>query len=387
MPTEEYHEGTWSGLPETENIHTPIGGKTVDDGHSKEPGKGNTDEQTQNVGTNTEVKNEIRPRTKLERLIDKIAGGNSKVTPKTKIERLLERISSRLDKIESGAASGDVLKSAIKNSGIGYVAPGEALIENAQCTEEGPVYVSPAVITLVPNENLTLHVSIPELGIDEDMTAKIGQLHNWYVEKLYNEGESSEYAIVVSVTTFGTSNGFYCEKMAGKTGQKSLPVFSISMPGEERLISPDMIAGQFLPEVTADDDGMVLGVSNGVWDKVDAPSGGADVFRLAITDKKDESDNTCTANHTLAEIKAAHNAGNIIEVAVQRHAGNNSNRYFVEGYMKWTQTNYPYVFVVDCEQIDGTNYLVFLTYYGFGDAVGSAVTRKAYKVAVSTYIY
>jgi hypothetical protein len=74
-----------------------------------------------------------------------------------------------------------------------------------------------------------------------------------------------------------------------------------------------------------------------------------------------------------------------MKVAVQRHAGTINKKYFIDGYMKWLSNDVPYVFVVDREQIDGTNYLVFLMYYNFGTAVGSALTRTAYKVAVTTY--
>lgn len=62
-----------------------------------------------------------------------------------------------------------------------------------------------------------------------------------------------------------------------------------------------------LPDVSADDDGKLLGVTGGVWGKVDKPSGGASDFIINAT--LDSDGTTCTLDKTYAQIREAVTAG------------------------------------------------------------------------------
>lgn len=61
-----------------------------------------------------------------------------------------------------------------------------------------------------------------------------------------------------------------------------------------------------LPTVSADDDGKLLGVTGGVWGKVDKPSGGASDFIITATL---DDNNNCTVDKTYAQIEEAVQSG------------------------------------------------------------------------------
>lgn len=62
-----------------------------------------------------------------------------------------------------------------------------------------------------------------------------------------------------------------------------------------------------LPDVSADDDGKLLGVTGGAWGKVDKPSGGSSEFVINATLAGSD---TCTLDKTYAQIREAVQAGN-----------------------------------------------------------------------------
>ena len=135
-----------------------------------------------------------------------------------------------------------------------------------------------------------------------------------------------------------------------------------------------------LPDVSISDNGKILGVENGTWNKIDAPSGGgAEQFVFSISDNMDDSQGTCTSTKNATEIKAAITAGNIIVAKIIRFAGNNNKRYTLDGYLKQPKSGGLYVYVVDYDTIDSTPYLVLLRY-----SITTTVTRSVYKVALST---
>lgn len=88
--------------------------------------------------------------------------------------------------------------------------------------------------------------------------------------------------------------------------------------------TPDMInaiagldiggGGSSLPAVTSDDNGSVLTVVEGEWDKAEAPSGNNDFVVTYIEDS-----GTVTADKTFAEITAAYNAGKKIYAKYQSY--------------------------------------------------------------------
>lgn len=61
-----------------------------------------------------------------------------------------------------------------------------------------------------------------------------------------------------------------------------------------------------LPDVSADDDGKLLGVTGGVWGKVDMPSGGSGDFIINVTSTDDIN---CTLDKTFDQIQEAVQAG------------------------------------------------------------------------------
>lgn len=68
--------------------------------------------------------------------------------------------------------------------------------------------------------------------------------------------------------------------------------------------------GSGLPAVTSDDNGDVLTVVDGAWDKA-APSGGSEIFEVVFEAVYDDGI-VVTSNHTAAEILAAKNAGKYV---------------------------------------------------------------------------
>ena len=70
-----------------------------------------------------------------------------------------------------------------------------------------------------------------------------------------------------------------------------------------------LIPADELPAVTSDDNGKILAVVNGAWNKATA-SGGASLFVITATD----NNGTITLDKTYAEIEQAYNAGNILVV-------------------------------------------------------------------------
>lgn len=90
------------------------------------------------------------------------------------------------------------------------------------------------------------------------------------------------------------------------------------LPVSDYNVIPDMIqalaqktgggSGSSLPAVTSDDNGKLLTVVEGAWDKADPSGGGAGIFKVTIT----ANDSDITANKTFAEIAAAINNGSIV---------------------------------------------------------------------------
>lgn len=73
-----------------------------------------------------------------------------------------------------------------------------------------------------------------------------------------------------------------------------------SSPSFETVIRKEVYPSGELPDVSADDDGKLLGVTGGVWGKVDKPSGD-----FAVTVNSLEMDGTCTLDKTFAQIQEA----------------------------------------------------------------------------------
>ena len=67
-----------------------------------------------------------------------------------------------------------------------------------------------------------------------------------------------------------------------------------------------------LPPVNSDDNGKVLGVNNGAWDKVDAPSGGDDSNIEYVRFSHQSSSPAWVCDHTVAEMEAAYQSGKTI---------------------------------------------------------------------------
>ena len=73
-----------------------------------------------------------------------------------------------------------------------------------------------------------------------------------------------------------------------------------------------------LPDVSADDDGKLLGVTGGAWGKVDKPSGGASEFVVNVTFVEDESGGISVAlDKTSDQIIAAINEGKSVIARVE----------------------------------------------------------------------
>lgn len=81
-----------------------------------------------------------------------------------------------------------------------------------------------------------------------------------------------------------------------------------------------MDAPSALPNVTAEDNGDILGVVEGEWAKIDAPSGGAEYFNGTISG----TTFTLGDNKHLSDIKAAIDAGKVVML----NDGGNNNYYY-----------------------------------------------------------
>ena len=79
-----------------------------------------------------------------------------------------------------------------------------------------------------------------------------------------------------------------------------------SSPSFETVIRKEVYPSGELPDVSADDDGKLLGVTGGAWGKVDKPSGGASDFIITATL---DGDNNCTVDKTYAQIDEAVQSG------------------------------------------------------------------------------
>lgn len=82
-----------------------------------------------------------------------------------------------------------------------------------------------------------------------------------------------------------------------------------------------------LPSVTSSDNGKVLGVEGGQWKKIAAPSGG-DVLRVEFT--LDVAGHTGTASHTYAQVMSALDSGKTVCGYVRHAFGDESDdwRFF-----------------------------------------------------------
>lgn len=72
-----------------------------------------------------------------------------------------------------------------------------------------------------------------------------------------------------------------------------------------------------LPDVSADDDGKLLGVTGGAWGKVDMPSGGSGDFIINATLTEDETN--CTLDKTYTQIQEAVQAGKKVVVKISAY--------------------------------------------------------------------
>lgn len=80
--------------------------------------------------------------------------------------------------------------------------------------------------------------------------------------------------------------------------------------------------GSSLPAVTSEDDGDVLTVVNGAWNKA-TPSGGGGVLTVQVT--QTEADSTyATADKTYAEVMAAIQSGKQVYAVFNHHEGSST---------------------------------------------------------------
>lgn len=110
----------------------------------------------------------------------------------------------------------------------------------------------------------------------------------------------------------------FLAKIAGKDVDVSTLTPPVAINEEEKLMLDiadriDAIeSGGGLPTVTADDNGDVLTVVEGAWDKA-TPSGGGNIFDVEYEVYYDDNDDlVVTCNHTVAEILSAHTEGQVI---------------------------------------------------------------------------
>ena len=108
--------------------------------------------------------------------------------------------------------------------------------------------------------------------------------------------------------------------------------------------------GAGLPAVTSEDNGDVLTVVNGVWDKA-APSGGG-VFQVSVP----YDDAVWTMNKTWAEIKAAFIAGMSVIVQIGDSAEFEDQYYAVMGVRKTVSDVSSFIVVIN----DGSSTYEFI---------------------------
>lgn len=117
--------------------------------------------------------------------------------------------------------------------------------------------------------------------------------------------------------------------------------------------------GSGLPDVTSADNGKLLGVSSGKWQKVDPPAAGGGTFEVAGTVDTSGEHATITIDKTAAEAYAAIAAGKLIKCAVT--LGETQAQELILPVVAAKTTN------------DGTNFYAFR----FVDASGNAYSAAS----------
>lgn len=132
-----------------------------------------------------------------------------------------------------------------------------------------------------------------------------------------------------------------------------------------------------LPPVNSDDNGKVLGVNNGAWDKIDAPSGGGDTMFVHFA--LSGSDVTCDC--TISEINEAIVAGKeVIGIFASPNkkaslSGVGKNAIYGDEY-------YLYFLFIDLLEVGSGNKLI--VYKITMSAPAGTISKTAYNVALST---